>query len=58
MEYIRVNVRADGQIGAVALARDRRLWCHRYPYLTLEQVLGQRDEPLTWVRLTGPLCLE
>jgi hypothetical protein len=57
-ERIRVNVRADGQIGAVPSASDRRPWHHRYPYLTLQELLGQPQEELTWARLTGPLCLE
>jgi hypothetical protein len=57
-EHVRVNVRHDGQIGAVPLADDQRRWLHRYPYLTIHQLLRQPDEQLSWSRLTGPLCLQ
>lgn len=57
-EQIRINIRPDGQIGAVPLGDPDRRWCHRFPHITIEQLVSRAPVDLTWTKLTGPLCLE
>jgi hypothetical protein len=57
-ERVRVNVLADGQVGAVPVTPKTRPWCHRYPYMTPNDVIQRGHEELTWASLTGPLCLD
>ncbi len=57
-ERVRVNILAHGQVGAVPVAAERRLWCHRYPYITPNDAAQRPQEDFNWVRITGPLCLD
>ena len=57
-EQVRVNVGRTGEVWAVPVRGDERAWCHRYPYLTTQQIVSQPRQRLTWIGITGPLCLE
>lgn len=58
-ERIRVVVRANGDIHAIPAGGDGRAWRHRYPRLSIRQVLGwSQSTPILWEELFGSLCLE
>ena len=57
-EHLRVNVDNTGEIWAVPVGGDERAWCHRYPYMSLAEILSRSPAKLTWIGITGPLCLE
>ena len=58
-ERVRVVVRANGDIFTVPAATDERAWLHRYPRLSIRQVLAwSRATPIPLENLFGSLCLE
>ena len=58
-ERVRVTVRANGDIFAVPIGDDDRAWLHRYPRLSISELLtAPKSAKILWEHLLGPLCLE
>lgn len=57
-EHVRVTVAADGRIFVVPVAGDARTWLHRYPRITIAEILRRPlTAPIVWEHLFGSLCL-
>ena len=58
-QRVRVVVRDGGQTLAVPAPNDDREWLHRYPRLSIRQILARpKSTPIPWEELLGSLCLE
>ena len=58
-EQVRVTVRANGEIFAVPVGGEDRTWLHRYPRLSVSELLElPRSVIVPWDNIVGSLCLE
>lgn len=58
-EHVRVTVRAGGEIFAVPVGGNDRAWLHRFPHVSVSQLLTlSKSARVAWVSIVGSLCLE
>lgn len=58
-ERVRITVRADGKVLAVPASGDDREWLHRYPRLSIVDLLAlPKTATVPWELIVGALCLE
>ena len=58
-EHVRVTVRANGEIFAVPVGSDDRAWLHRYPRVSISELLAlPKSDNVPWDGIVGSLCLE
>ena len=58
-EHVRLTVRADGSIFAVPVGGAGRVWLHRYPRHSIDEIVSlPKSGDASWHRVFGSLCLE